>query len=224
MPHFTDQVPENPRGVALPIMRTPTWKPLVAVVTSENLLGTYTHFWKGRTMPCEGRKCDYCPQLGPPIENAAGLAVHVHDGQEIPCDGPGCEAHEAGIPFRWHAYLGIFIRETGLHALFETTAQAANTFVEYRDAHGTIRGCLFEARRLNSKPNGRILIRTKPADLTQLRLPAAPNLLNCLAIMWDFPLTQVITTGSNPEQRTPRITHATPVPRGPEPLFPPHTP
>lgn len=220
MPTFTDQVPDNPKGHALPILRTPTWKPLIAVVTSQNLIGTYTHFWKGKTMPCEGRPCHYCPQLGPPVQNAAGLLVHVHDGNEIACDGPGCEACKKGIPYRWHAYLSIFIRETGLHAIFETTAQAAKTFVEYRNAHGNLRGCLFESRRLNSKPNGRVLIRTKPADLTILRLPPEPDLTACLAIIWDFPLLSVRVTGRNPEQDTPRVNQITPNAGDPSKLFP----
>jgi len=220
MPTFTDQVPDNPKGQSLPIMRTPTWKPLVAIVTSNNLLGTHTHFWKGKTMPCEGNACGYCPKLGPPVQDAAGLLVHVADEKTVPCDGPPCDACKHGIPYRWHAYLSIFIRETGLHAIFETTAQAAKTFTEYRDANNGLRGCLFEARRLNNKPNGRVLIRTKPADLTQLRLPPPPDLLACLAIMWDFPIPSVRAPTQNPEQRMPRVEKITPNAGDPAKLFP----
>jgi len=222
MPTFSDQVPDHPKGVALPILRTPTWKPLLAIVTSENLLGTYTHFWKGKTMPCEGRSCGYCPQLGTPVQNAAGLLVHIHDGHEFPCEGPACEACQKGIPYRWHAYLSIFTHDQGLHAIFETTAQAARTFVEYRKAQGTLRGCQFTARRLNSKPNGRVLIHTQPANLTNIRLPAPPDLLACMAIIWDFPLPSVRMTGRNPEQDTPRVGRTLPNAGDPTKLFPDH--
>ena len=57
MPKWSNEVPESPRGPALPIRRTPSLRPLEAIVTSEDLLGCYTHFYKGSTIPCEGTDC-----------------------------------------------------------------------------------------------------------------------------------------------------------------------
>lgn len=57
---LTNGPPEDPRGNGLPLLRTPTGRPLVAIVTSVDLVGTPTHFWKGRTVPCEIDECEPC--------------------------------------------------------------------------------------------------------------------------------------------------------------------
>lgn len=57
MPQFSHDVPDRPRGPALPIRRTPAKQPLDAIVTSSDLIGCYTHFYKGSTVPCEGDNC-----------------------------------------------------------------------------------------------------------------------------------------------------------------------
>ncbi len=158
MPTFSNKPPQDPRGPSYQIVRTPTGKPLTGIVTSEDIVGCYTHFYKRRTMPCERDNCEAC-----------------HNG----------------IPFRWHAYLSAYLAKTHLHCLFECTAQAAERFVEYRESHGTTRGCLFTASRMNYAPNARIIITTKPADLTDLHLPNQPNIPNVLAILWNLPLPEV---------------------------------
>ena len=172
MPIWSNQIPENPRGPALPIRRTPAYKPLDAIVTSSDIIGCYTHFWHGSTMPCEADHCQAC---------------------------------QDGLPYRWHAYLTAIDYNTGLHFIFECTAMSAEAFTQYRDQHATIRGCLFRARRWNNRPNGRILIQTKMADLTNRSLPHAPDLKKCLAILWNLPAAQVFSDCINPEKRMPEV-------------------
>lgn len=175
MPTFSNEPPDDPRGPSFQIVRTPTGKPLIGIVTSDVLVGTYTHFWKRRTMPCER-----------PDE---------------------CEACNAGIPFRWHAYLSALLKNRA-HVLFECTAQAAQRFAEYRKAHGTTRGCYFTASRMNYAPNARVIIACKPADLSEIILPSPPDIVKVLAILWDFPIPDVDATrqGIKPGQKT--IRHA----------------
>ena len=173
MPNYTHNIPDSPSGPALPIRRTPAYTPMQAIVTSPDLIGTYTHYYKGRTVPCES---------------------------------PDCEPCQEGIPFRWHAYLAAHDRKTALHFIFEVTAAGAEPFIDYRDSHGTLRGCLFQARRHMQRQNGRVLIQTKPADLTEIRLPKPPDLTKCLAILWNLPNGEVKKNGVNPQKRTPRIT------------------
>ncbi len=60
MPNWSNRPPKDPRGTALPIIRTPAGRPLVAIVTSESLLGCATHWYKGRTVPCSAPSCDAC--------------------------------------------------------------------------------------------------------------------------------------------------------------------
>jgi len=173
MPNYSHRPPEQPNGPALPIRRTPAYKPLVAIVTSDDLVGCYTHFHKGHTVPCEA---------------------------------PDCEACNDGLPYRWHAYLSAVDRDTGLHFIFECTAQAAENFVTYRDAHGTLRGCCFQAQRLNQRPNGRVIIQTKPYDVAQHRIPNPPEITKCLAILWSLPTPDVYADGMNPDKKTTKLT------------------
>ena len=57
---LTNTPPEDPRGPSLPITRTPAGRPLAAIITSSDLVGTPTHFWGGRTVPCGQDQCDAC--------------------------------------------------------------------------------------------------------------------------------------------------------------------
>lgn len=171
MLNFSNTPPDDHRGQSLPIRRTPASKPLVAIVTSDDLTGTYTHYWKGHTTPCTGQDCEPC---------------------------------QNGMPYRWHAYLSAVDFQSGLHFLFETTAQAAEHFVEYRNAHGTLRGCCFQARRLNNRPNGRVLIQTKSTDLTQHAIPKQPDVHAALAILWSLPLGSVHAPDRSAERDTPK--------------------
>jgi hypothetical protein len=177
MPTFTRHVPEDPRGPAFPILRTPAGRPLTAIITSPDLVGCFTHYFKGRTIPCEG---------------------------------PDCEAHQAGVPYRWHAYQSAYILSTSLHFLFECTAQAASHFTDYREAHQTLRGCEFEARRMNNRPNARILIRCRPAQLQGITLPTPPDLVKCLSILWGFSADDVKDTNYDPQNKTRVVTHKPP--------------
>lgn len=158
---WSTSIPLDSRGRAFPLQRTPCPGKLLAVITSENLLGCDTHFYGGHTMPCER---------------------------------PGCEACEKGMPFRWHGYVAAIEYANRSHFIFEFTAQAADTFDTYRKAHGTLRGCLFESRRLNARPNGRVIIQCKPADQSKIRLPEPPDIRACMSIIWNLPAGQVQTT------------------------------
>lgn len=169
MPTFSHDIPDQTHGYSLPIKRTPAYTKLKAIVTSTDLLGCYTHYWHGRTQPCEA---------------------------------PNCEPCENGMPYRWHAYLAAMETQNALHFIFEVTATGAEPFITYRDAHGTLRGCLFQAERWRQKANGRILIQTKPADLTEIQLPDAPNMVTCLATLWSLPMGNNKTTKRSPEKRT----------------------
>jgi hypothetical protein len=176
MPDWTSNVPDQPRGHALPIRRTPASKPLEAIITSPDLIGTYTHFYKGSTTPCGGPECDAC---------------------------------QNGTPYRWHAYMTACDVFTNLHFIFEVTALAAEFLTAYRDHHGSLRGCHFKSKRWNNRPNGRILIQTKPADLGERQLPQPPDLKKCMAILWSLPEADVQDGAMNPENRTQSVT-ATP--------------
>lgn len=162
MPNWTNSIPDDPRGKAFPIRRTPTSGKLTAVISSQDLLGCDTHFWGGHT---------------------------------VPCSRPDCEACRKGVPFRWHAYFAAVEQKNRLHFIFECTAQAADVFKAYRDAHSTLRGCLFQAERWHSRPNGRVIVRTTTIDLTNFSLPIPPDVRQCMSIIWQLPDATVKTRG-----------------------------
>jgi len=73
---FQNAPPADPRGVALKLVRTPASANLRAVVTSDNLVGTYTHFWKGRTLPHDHDDSPAC-KAGMPYRWHAWLSAYT---------------------------------------------------------------------------------------------------------------------------------------------------
>ena len=82
MLNFTSTPPKDPRGISLALVRTPPIKPFVAIVTSEDLVGTFTHFYHGRTLPHQNEGCPACEE-GIPFRWHAWVSCltavdHVH--------------------------------------------------------------------------------------------------------------------------------------------------
>ncbi len=155
-----DNAPPAPDTVrALPLKRTPAGGRLRAMITSNDLVGTNTHFFGGHTVPCEA---------------------------------PECEACKKGVPWRWHGYVSAVQSGSHLHFIFEFTAQAGDIFRNYFDLHQTLRGCIFDAERMHHRPNGRVILTLKQADLAELNIPEPPDLESCLRIIWHCPKTPAI--------------------------------
>ncbi|KKL13131.1 hypothetical protein LCGC14_2528840, partial [marine sediment metagenome] len=63
MPKWQSAPPADQPGFSLRILRTPTNKPIVAYVTSTDVIGCITHFARNRTIPCEGQdNCTWCEE------------------------------------------------------------------------------------------------------------------------------------------------------------------
>jgi len=76
MPAYTNQPPRDASGTALPILRTPANGTLRACVTSDDLIGTNTHFWGGHTVPCTPPDCEACRNGVPYRWHAYLTAIH----------------------------------------------------------------------------------------------------------------------------------------------------
>lgn len=63
--NWSNRPPVDTRGKALPLIRTPKGKSLVLIATCENLIGCDTHYWGGRTVPCEAPNCKACDEGQP---------------------------------------------------------------------------------------------------------------------------------------------------------------
>jgi hypothetical protein len=154
MPVFNDRPPRRDAPKPLDLLRTPMHGGFKAICLSDNVLGCSTHFWGGRTVPCED---------------------------------PNCPACDAGSPTRWHGYIAAWNPTTNYKFIFEFTDTAADVFLQYRSANGTLRGCKFDAHRSKPVPNGRVLINTSAIDQTKFPLPDEPNLTAILLNIWKLP-------------------------------------
>lgn len=57
---FTTTPPPDPRGNSLPLVRCHPNKPTSGIITTDQLFGCRTHFFHGRTLPCDDQSCPAC--------------------------------------------------------------------------------------------------------------------------------------------------------------------
>jgi len=167
MPTWRNELPPEGKNRGYDLHRTPTNGSLIAIITSDDLLVCDTHYWHGRTTPCE-REC-----------NAEGKTI----------DDSQCQACQEKIPWRTHVYVAAFDAKKREHFIFECTTHAAKVLAEYRDAATTLRGCVLNACRPKGEPNSKVCIMTHAADLSKNPLPAAPDVVTALAVIWRLPHT-----------------------------------
>lgn len=60
MPIWTREPSAEERTPNVPIIRTPAKGALVGFCTSYHLIGCNLHWWKNRSLPCEGKNCPAC--------------------------------------------------------------------------------------------------------------------------------------------------------------------
>jgi len=60
MLQFSSKPPIEATRYASTLLRTPTKGKLHLIVTCQDMVGCWTHFFAGRTMPCTGDGCDAC--------------------------------------------------------------------------------------------------------------------------------------------------------------------
>lgn len=60
MPTWTNEPPDPSDATPFRIIRTPATGKLLAIITSDEVIGTNTHFYNHRTLPCEGATCPAC--------------------------------------------------------------------------------------------------------------------------------------------------------------------
>ena len=65
MPAWSHDLPNASRRVGYELRRTPADRPIRAIATCETLHVCWTHYWGGRTVPCEKPQCEACEALSP---------------------------------------------------------------------------------------------------------------------------------------------------------------
>lgn len=169
MPTWRTELPPEGRNHGYTLRRTPANGSLTGIVTSEELLVCDTHYWHARTMPCE-REC-----------NAEGKTI----------DDSKCQACVDKAAWRTHVYLSVFDVKKQEHFIFECTTVAAKPLKEYREAVGTLRGCIINASRKLGKVNGAVTIITNTANLSRTPIPNGPDVPDALAVIWRLPRTAI---------------------------------
>lgn len=63
---FTD-VPDDPSGdpIGIDLKRATCGRPIVAYSLSERVVGKFTHYYRRRTVPCDGDQCQMCLEKSP---------------------------------------------------------------------------------------------------------------------------------------------------------------
>jgi hypothetical protein len=173
MPAFRNELPAQDKHMGFDLRRTPATASLTAVVTCDDFYVVDTHYYHGRTTPCERFTTD---EYGKTI---AG----------------NCAACAETMPYRSHVYISAFDNRTHEHFLFECTAHAAKPFAEYAKAVGTLRGCAFQATRPKGAKNSKVVITTATANLGKINLPDPPDIVKALCVIWRIPTpTHACTT------------------------------
>ena len=165
MPTWSTDLPAIQKHMGFDILRTPTGAPLQAIITCTELLVCDTHYWGGRTIPCERH------QLAADGSTTAG----------------NCPACNESVAYRTHVYVSALDMKTRDHFIFECTAHGAKPLAEYRAAAGTLRGCMIVATRPKAFKNGKVVIETSTANLGRFVLPDPPNLILALCTIWRLP-------------------------------------
>ena len=124
-------------------------------------------------------------------DKLVGCPTHYVGNRTVPCEQNECEPCENGIGWRWHGYLLVMVQASAEIVIYEMTATAAEKFTEYYQRHDTLRGCHFQASRVNNRPNGRVLVIAKPADLNQIHLPKDIDVKKLLSHIWNIAPSQV---------------------------------
>lgn len=131
-------------------------------------------------------------------DNLVGCRTHFHGQRTIPCEAPNCECCQNGIAWRWHGFVLLIIDATQEVVIFECTARSSQAIAAYHQRYGTTRGAHMKAQRANARPNGRVLIQCKPADLEKVSLPEDLPVEKLLCHIWNIPPNQISTTKNNP--------------------------
>jgi len=127
-----------------------------------------------------------------------GCPTHYIGNRTVPCESPNCQACENGVGWRWHGYLLVYLDTVSEIIIFEMTAISSRAFKEYYERYATLRGCAFKAERQNGRPNGRVLIQTKPGDMTRVNLPEDMDIRKLLCHIWNIAPNQLDDDPPNP--------------------------
>ena len=146
-----------------------------------------------------------------------GVDCHYYQGRTRPHTCPTCEPCDVGTPYRWQGYVAVMMTRLRDLALFEFTAASAAPLVEYQETNNTLRGVSLKASRVNSRPNGRVILQVTRGDLGLYSAPPAPDVEEILARIWQVPRLLAHEAQRQAERDQEQKRHATGQPKGERP-------
>jgi len=114
-----------------------------------------------------------------------GVRVHFFKGRTTPHGTPVCDACEAGIEARWRGYIAAANKHDYHRGMIELTAGPAQQLIERLDRQEIIRGLVIQLSRPGGRPNSRIQIDIRPADIDPSKLPPAFDVQATLMKIWN---------------------------------------
>ena len=89
MPTFSNKLPSQTENRGYDLRRTPPDQPLRGIITCDDVIGCYTHWWGGRTVPCEDATCEACKANTPSRWHCylSVLEAKTHDHFIFECTG-----------------------------------------------------------------------------------------------------------------------------------------
>jgi len=124
-----------------------------------DILGVFTHWWEGRSIPCIGRD-----------------------------QGCVCGVRNIWVATRWRGYLAAWHDEWERFFIAEVTDQAVRESKSVCDlAFEDLRGRKFALRRLGKNRNAKVQIELCSTKRLEYELPAAFDLREALARIWAGP-------------------------------------
>jgi hypothetical protein len=166
MPVFRNCIPQSTGEHGYDLKRTPANGSLQGIITCEDVLVCDTHFFRGRTTPCE----------------------RTYNEELKTVDDSACQPCVEKIGFRTHVYVSVFDVKKREHFIFECTAVAAKALSDYKASNGTLRGCILYACRPKGTKNSKVSIETNTANLQKMPLPNPPDIQKALCVIWRIPL------------------------------------
>jgi hypothetical protein len=125
-----------------------------------------------------------------------GVWTHFMGGRTLACLAQECPGCNAQMPRRWEGYLGILTAGDRKHIILAVTPGAAIGIADSAPDPNNLRGLILIAERLGVRANARLQARVEEADLSQVKLPAIPDLKAHLLHIWG--LDQAHTSMDHP--------------------------
>ena len=126
-----------------------------------------------------------------------GTRNHYFGGKTSPCIIGKCEACDAGLPWRWAGYFGVWHPPTNEHMVCEIPAAAGKKFAQFKEDHGVMRGSRVTLFRAGTRPNGRVLINIIAEDQYNRAMPDELDIQSFLCHLWNIAVER---TARSPER------------------------